>query len=84
MEIFRRYDSGSLCCLFFKDSLRYASCISICLPSQRRDSLTDMVHIAAGHIGRAVGSGYRRVSLAIQRRSLTIHDRDLNKHKARP
>ena len=53
------------------------------MPSQRRDSLTDMVHSVADHIGRAAASGYRRVSLAIQRRSLTIHDRDLNKHKGR-
>ena len=45
--------------------------------------MTDKVHIVRDHIGRAVGSGYRRVSLAIQRRSLTIHDRDLNKHKER-
>ena len=42
-----------------------------------------MVHSVADHIGRAAASGYRRVSLAIQRRSLTIHDRDLNKHKGR-
>lgn len=42
-----------------------------------------MVHNVKDHIERAVGSGYRRVSLAIQRRSLTIHDRDLNKHKER-
>lgn len=45
--------------------------------------MTEKAHIVADHIGRAAQSGYRRVSLAIQRRSLTIHDRDLNKHKER-
>ena len=48
--------------------------------SQRKDSVTDRVHIMADHIERAGRAGYRRVSLAIQRRSgsTVIHDRDLN------
>ena len=47
--------------------------------------MTDRVHIMADHIERAGRAGYRRVSLAIQRRSgsTVIHDRDLNKHKER-